>query len=241
MKKQVSLAIKLQFLWMLLFSAGTLSAQKADSLEIFKDSMDRYGAIGIRPGAFFNLNKENRFTLPVMGVFIDYSFGKFRHSIEMDFLTRRARKFFKNTYSPCLTYHFAVKKQLKHQMELYGGAFVNCRKDVLNCREYMDPLDSSYFKRGFHTILSAGPSVEINRRFFYGSRNSFLMLGMRLAYSFDILGFGSTYYGMGIPPSGSGRIAAAERFQRDAVALTLKLAWGKLVNTRQPKPKPIEF
>lgn len=222
MTRQLSRVAKLQFLWMLFFSIHSVSAQTVDSREVVKDSMDRYGSFGIRPGAFFNLKKENRFASAALGVFLDYNFGIFRHSIEIDFLTKRYRKFFRNAYSPCLTYHFAIKKQLNNQMELHPGIFVNCRKDVINRKEYVQFNDTiAYYITGRHTIVSIGPSLEISRRIFFPGKNNFITLGSRIAYSFDILGFSS--------PKSQERLTSSSRFQKDALTFTLKIGWGKLI------------
>lgn len=242
MKRHLQKIIGWQVSALLLFTANTALAQSEAAQKVFPDSLDRYGAVGLRPGVFQCLSEENQFGLPILGPFIDYSFGKYRHSIEIDFLTTRPLKFFKNAYSPCLTYHFAVKKQLPNHMELFLGAFVNCRKDFVNRRQYFTPHDTSDFKRGFHTIFSLGPSVEVSRRLFLRNKTSFFAVGARIAYSFDILGYGSTYntaYGM--PVDYWQKIPPQERFLRDALMFTLRLGWGKLVKSNVPKmPDEVE-
>lgn len=237
---KLSLIAKFTFSCILFFAMKTLAAQ-SDSLVIVEDSLDRYGTVGLRSGAFYNINKENRFMMPVTGVFINYSFGKYMHSIEIDFLTRRFKKFFRNAYSPCLTYGFAVKKQLKYKMELHTGGFVNCRKDIFTERQYISPFDTSAFKRGNHTVFSFGPSVEITRRIFFPGKNNFLNLGARITYSFDLFGFGSTYFPEEMIFEDFGPLAPKDRFQRDVMTFTLKIGWGKLVFPQQAKKEDPEL
>lgn len=227
---------RLYFLCILFFASGTVSAQKIESIKIASDSLDRYGAIGLRPGIFNNLKKENQFTSATWGVFIDYNFGKYRHSIEIDFLAKRFRKIFRNTYAPCFTYHFSVKKQLPGKMELHPGVFFNCRKDMPNRKETYIFNDTAYLKSGQHTIFSIGPSIELSRRIFFSERNGFLTLGFRIAYSFDLMGFGYTFKGPFIPVTDRKWVVPADRFQKDVLTFTLKIGWGKFVRPEKIIP-----
>ncbi len=238
MRKHLSKVVKWQFLWIAVLMAGNASSQNLESEVAFDDSLDRFGAIGMRPGIFFNLNEKNSFTMSSLGVFLDYSFGKFNHSIELDFLVRKPKKFFKNAYSPCFNYHFSMKTLTWNNFNLHSGLFVNCRKDVLSRKQYYQPNDTvfSYSKEGFHTIFSFGPSLEISRKVFFPGKKSFLSLGARFAYSFDILGYGTTANSSQAKSTGLWeKIRAQDRFQRDAFALTLKIGWGKLI-ARIEKP-----
>ena len=236
MIRKLSSFARLFFIGMLFFSIQMVSAQKVESVRIEPDSLDRYGAIGIRPGMFNNIKKENQFTSASWGVFLDYNFGKYRHSIEIDFLAKRFRKFFRNTYSPCFTYHFAVKKQLPGKMELHPGVFLNYRRDIENQKETYYFNDTAYLKRGLHNILSVGPSIELSRRIFFSERNGFLTLGFRVAYSFDIMGFGNTFKGPFLPESSRRWVVTRDRFQRDALVVTLKIGWGKFVRPEKISP-----
>lgn len=225
------------FLWIVLFTSQSVDAQTVSAVKIGPDSLDRYGVFGIRPGMFLNLKKENRFASATCGVFLDYNFGKFRHSIELDFLTKSFRKFFRNAYSPCFAYHFSVKKQLRGKMELHPGIFINCRRDMPNRRESFNFNDTAYLKTGQHTIFSIGPSIEISRRVFFSEKNGFLVFGLRAAYSFDILGFGNIYEGPNTSGDRQGWIASSKRFQKDALVFTLKIGWGKFVRPERVPPK----
>lgn len=231
MKKHLSRILKWQLLWMCFFVAGASLAQEDDAGFSPRDSMDRFGAIGLRPGIFFNLNEDNQFNLPLLGVFIDYSFGKFHHSIELDFLTRKAKKIFRNTNSPCFTYHFSVKAASWKKMNVHTGVFANCRKDVLTRHQYFHPNDTSFSfsVSGFHTIFSLGPSVDLTRKIFFPGKKSFMTVGARIAYSFDILGYGTTFYSAQNKSTDMWqRIKVSDRFQKDVFVVTLKVGWGKL-------------
>ena len=212
-----------------------------DSIPASRNPLHLNGVIGVSPGMFFNLNKQNTFKLASLGIFMDYNFGKYRHSMELDFLTIKPRKFLRNAESPSLSYRLSYRVRTVSRFDFYGGLFCSLRKDLLHKDDYFRNYDTlSPVAKGFQNILSIGPSVEVSRKVMLFSKVNFLEFTARIAYSFDLAGFGT--YDIYPEVSYNKRfLKPRERFQRDAFYINLRIGWGTVIKGEPKYPEDPEL